>query len=111
LNACEKFSLRSEAVKQKADHKAGLIAVLPHNQRSGHREEKVAHVVRRLNQPRLEACNLERLHELLDQDVVHAAGNAPEEEERRDEEKRQSVTRSEQARSAAGGLKLARFRP
>ena len=90
------------AVEQQAGHQPRLVAVLPHDQRRRHGQQEVPHVEGRLEQSRLEAAHLERLHELLDQDVVQVVGDTPEEEQRRHQDEGQRVAGGEQLGLSTG---------
>ncbi len=68
-------------VQQQAQHHRGLVAVAAHEHRRRHGKHEIAHVERALHQPGLQIGQLERLLELLDQDVVEVVGHAPQKEQ------------------------------
>ena len=87
----------TRAIEKQPDHEARFIAVLPHHESGGNREQEISHIESRLNQARSEPGDLKRLHELLDEDVVHVAGNTPEQEQGGDQNKRHNISRCKQA--------------
>ncbi len=68
-------------VKNQAEDKTGLIAKAAHHKSRGNREDKVSEIESRLDETRLKARNLERLHELADENIVQVIGYRPKEEQ------------------------------
>jgi hypothetical protein len=68
---------RARAEEQQPDHQTSLVAVFAHDQRGRQGQQEIAQIKSRLNQASLETVHLKRFHELLDENVVQVARDAP----------------------------------